>query len=748
MIFPRGDEYVSAVQNPQFAFSDFELKSSRVELNNWQLPKPYSGGFTTTFRLLNHSKQWAVRCFTKNVPDLKTRYGEISAFLRIKPASFFVSAEYVEQGIRISNKFYPIIKMQWLDGIPLNKYLEANLNNPKELGKLLNGFQMLIKKLEQLSVAHGDLQHGNILVQRGDFYLIDYDGMFLNSLASLHSNEIGHINYQHPDRTAQHNNSRIDRFSSIVIYLGIKALTIAPELWKKYDNDENILFKANDFTDFDNSKLIQDLKKYPALLPLIHRFINICKSDFYSIPSLDDFISGANQPKLKTEGTIVSRNAAFFRSQYEVINGSDKIKLMSNIGKKVEVIAYIDECYKGEDSNSNPYIFLNVNYHPNVSLKIVFWKQMITKFRKQKIDITKYEKKWIKITGVITEHKKIPNIIMDSINQIQILPNKGVAEDWLGKNTKNTTNNQQTNNTVIINNNISGRNNSLNSVNSIIQNNQVNNHTTTPSVFSSIAKPILQVQTPTIKKIVTDYEMVYVEGGEIQMGSKNNSEDESPIHRVRVNSFYMGKYLITQKEWLSVTGNNPSRFVGNLFRPIERVCWNDVQRFITKLNQLRGKNYRLPTEAEWEFAARGGNKSRGYKYAGSNNIDEVAWYIGNSDGTTHLVGTKKPNELEIYDMSGNVWEWCQDYYDKNYYSKSTVDNPKGFIPFIQKFSLWLQKDDKSSNNLTLRGCERPCVLRGGSWSDQSNFCNSTKRGFNSPTDYGFGNIGVRLVLDP
>jgi formylglycine-generating enzyme required for sulfatase activity len=121
-------------------------------------------------------------------------------------------------------------------------------------------------------------------------------------------------------------------------------------------------------------------------------------------------------------------------------------------------------------------------------------------------------------------------------------------------------------------------------------------------------------------------------------------------------------------------GSNSSRFKGNDL-PVENISWNDVQVFIKKLNALTGKNYRLPTEAEWEFAARGGKESKGYKYSGSNNIDEVAWYRTNSDNTTHPVGTKKPNELGIYDMSGNVWEWCNDWYSD--YSEASQINPTG-----------------------------------------------------------------------
>ena len=216
--------------------------------------------------------------------------------------------------------------------------------------------------------------------------------------------------------------------------------------------------------------------------------------------------------------------------------------------------------------------------------------------------------------------------------------------------------------------------------------------------------------------------MIFVQGGTFQMGSNNGGSDEKPIHSVTLSDFYIGKYEVTQKEWRDIMGSNPSHFKGDNL-PVEKVSWNDIQKFIKKLNTKTGLNYRLPTEAEWEYAARGGVKtqnSASYKYSGSNNIDVVAWYWDNASKKTHSVGGKKANELGIHDMSGNVWEWCNDWYDSSYYKNSPKNNPQG----------------------ASSGSHR--VGRGGGWSDNAGRCRVANRGSNHPGN-GLNCLGFRLL---
>ena len=221
---------------------------------------------------------------------------------------------------------------------------------------------------------------------------------------------------------------------------------------------------------------------------------------------------------------------------------------------------------------------------------------------------------------------------------------------------------------------------------------------------------------------VVEPQLVFVQGGTFTMGGTSEQgsdafDREKPTHRVTLSSYYIGKYPVTQKEWISVMGSNPSFFKGDNL-PVEMVDWDDVQEFIRKLNAATGKRYRLPTESEWEYAARGGSRSGNYKYSGSNNVNDVAWYWGNSGGKTQPVGTKAGNELGIHDMSGNVYEWCSDWYGG--YTSASKTNPTG----------------------PSTGSSR--VFRGGNFSSLAALVRVSYRNGGAP-DYRFNGIGFRLA---
>lgn len=216
-------------------------------------------------------------------------------------------------------------------------------------------------------------------------------------------------------------------------------------------------------------------------------------------------------------------------------------------------------------------------------------------------------------------------------------------------------------------------------------------------------------------------DMVYVAGGVFQMGSKTGGSDKRPVHQVKLDDFYICRYEVTQSQWIAVMGNDGHiNFFDECAEcPVEKISWNNAMTFIEKLNLMTGEKYRLPSEAEWEFAARGGILSESFKYSGSDISNNVAWSNSNAGKRTHIVGCKMPNELGIFDMSGNVWEWCADWYSESYYTVSPEQNPLG--PQI--------------------GSQR--IIRGGSWFHDSFGLNSTDRKAINP-EWRLGFVGFRL----
>ena len=220
-------------------------------------------------------------------------------------------------------------------------------------------------------------------------------------------------------------------------------------------------------------------------------------------------------------------------------------------------------------------------------------------------------------------------------------------------------------------------------------------------------------------------ELVRVAAGSFDMGS-NEDDNEQPIHHVNLREFLIGKYPVTQIQYQAVMGTNPSYFKGNQ-NPVETISWFDAIEFCQKLSQRTGQKVQLPSEAEWEYAAKGGNQSRRYRYAGSNNLDEVGWYDGDMvlglfGGKTHPVGQKRANELGIYDMSGNVWEWCEDVWHENYNGAPTDG------------TAWL-----------VGGEQKSCIWRGGSWSHDANFCRSEDRVMDHSVNRSY-RLGFRVVI--
>ncbi len=243
--------------------------------------------------------------------------------------------------------------------------------------------------------------------------------------------------------------------------------------------------------------------------------------------------------------------------------------------------------------------------------------------------------------------------------------------------------------------------------------------------INSLAEPLRTH----LKKLMAD--MVLVEGGTYMMGNpdrdRNDEYAKDVPHEVTLSSFYICKYEVTEALWTAVMGSNPSGYPSGDNYPVEQVNWYDCQDFVEKLSELTGRHFRLPTEAEWEYAARGGKRSRGYRYSGSYNLDEIGWHVGNAHHYKREVGTKKPNELGLYDMTGNVSEWCQDKLDIEYYHHSPSINPQG--------------PDRSTYK------DNRC-FRGGSFCDDEKYdeLKVYTRNTGMPPEEKYGHLGLRLAM--
>jgi len=280
-------EYRDALQAPDLAFFDRELRGGRPVLDRLGLPRASSGSFAAVFHVWCLVRQYAVRCFLRSTEGTHERYRLISEALGGAPAiagRWTVGFEYLSEGMRVGGAVHPIIKMEWVDGTQLHTYVGANLGRSDKIYELAGSFLTMMCDLRESELAHGDLQHGNVLVTRaGGLKLVDYDCMFTPSMAGQTAPEVGHPNYQHPQRAAEHFDASLDDFSSWVIYVSLMALAYAPELWPRFDGGDECLFlRKNDFLYPESSEAIAAMRSAisePTFQEMLDAFIWILGRD-------------------------------------------------------------------------------------------------------------------------------------------------------------------------------------------------------------------------------------------------------------------------------------------------------------------------------------------------------------------------------------------------------------------------------------------------------------------------------------
>ena len=292
--FPSAGDYMEAIQSPQACFAVADLRKAQPVIGPLGLPIVYAGNFAYVFKLrLASGTVIAARSFARFLSDRQRRYSLMSRYLGDLRRPYLAGFAYEARGIRVRNAWYPILRMDWVDGIPLNRHVEKVVDDQAALRSLAVQWRELVSDLEHYQIAHGDLQHGNVLVEpdTGMMRLVDYDAMWVPSyLDALSAAELGHRNFQHPARSRSDFGPTLDRFSALVIYTALRALAERPDMWERYDTAENLLFVATDFQDPTRSRLLAELRELPAPLPDLARLLTwCCGTGLSRIPTLPTF---------------------------------------------------------------------------------------------------------------------------------------------------------------------------------------------------------------------------------------------------------------------------------------------------------------------------------------------------------------------------------------------------------------------------------------------------------------------------
>ena len=298
MAWPGITDYTEAIQNPDLCFKGTELEAGEVSLNQRGTPLVSAGAFASVYQVSVGSQKYAVRCFTREVKDQQDRYNQLSDHLIDMLPPSLVSFEYIERGINVKGNWYPIIKMDWVEGEPLSKFVDSKVGEPDEIHQLARKWRGgPVPNLRGLGIAHNDLQHGNVMVESdGSVRLVDYDGIFLPQFKDERSPELGHKNYQHPDRSAEHYDENVDNFPSLVIYLSLLALASDPSLWS-FHNEDNLIFTRSDYANPSASELLLRLKRSRNLtvVKLAERLQEYCSLPVGQVPNLETALR--NPPK-------------------------------------------------------------------------------------------------------------------------------------------------------------------------------------------------------------------------------------------------------------------------------------------------------------------------------------------------------------------------------------------------------------------------------------------------------------------
>ena len=400
-------DYQDVVQAPRTAFTDPDLKSGSVALSPLGLPMPLSGGFAITYRVATGGRVFAVRCFHREVPGVTDRYGRISSRLRALASPYFVAFDYQPRGVLVNGSHYPIVKMDWVEGLTLDGFLDRHSGKPSEVKALRAKFQHLQGYLEASGVAHGDLQNGNVLVQGSDIRLIDYDGMFVEGMARGAGTEVGHKHFQHPSRGTKDFGPLMDRFSFLVMDVSLQAVAQIPDLYRKFrEGGEAIVFKANDFLDNHASEVFKTLRATSELREAADKFARVCGGSADQVPTVEDFLAGKNIPSAVVRSASAPVRPApthAYVGAYPVLSAADFPSVLARVGDRIELVGRVVSVFEGVGrrgrGRGRPYVFVNFGLWNGQSVKVTIWSEGLSGLSTPPNQT--WVGKWLSVTGLI-----------------------------------------------------------------------------------------------------------------------------------------------------------------------------------------------------------------------------------------------------------------------------------------------------------------------------------------------------------
>jgi formylglycine-generating enzyme required for sulfatase activity len=692
MAWPLSSDYSDALQNPRTRFNDPELRQADVTRLDSGEPVLWSGGNAAVFqvRQAQSDRKWAVKCFTRKVAGQNQRYRAISDHLQSTKLPFRVAFRYLPDELLVSTSSgaarYPVVKMDWVDGLTLDQFAAEHLDKPNAFAVLAKMWTNLARLLRRAQVAHADLQHGNvILVQTSavtfDLKLIDYDGMYVPGLEALPSGELGQPNYQHPLRRDVFD-LEIDRFSHLVVYTTLRALAFRSDslacsgerLWARHHNRENLLFLEKDFKEPAHSELFRQLWQHPDsdLQRLAGHLMLAAMGPLDQVPLLDE---------VHQEGGVEPLSAAQRRQVSALLGPAGKASAGSRA--TTATVSPREQAVAEAVQPGRPRKMLLAGM---VCLGLLVGASCVVGFTVLALETQTPEDGSVPMPT--------PSLAAKSVAGKSSSPNKSKQPE------------------------------------------------TKKQPDTGNKRPADKGQDDTTDKVEPlGLKFRHVPKGTFWMGWDSVGKQSKQVTIAA--DFELAAHTVTQEQWQEVMGYNPSFFSrqgqgreevkevadADLQRfPVENVSWDDVQQFLKKLNARekgKGWHYRLPSEAEWEYACRGAATSREdcsfdfYFDRPTNDLSSKQanfngqFPAGKAEKGPYLgrptkVGSYAPNKLGLFDMHGNVWQWCA--------------------------ALW-----------DARGLDR--VIRGGSWSSSASFCLAGLHNSNAPSDR-ISVLGFRLARVP